>query len=78
MSDGALTIAVITTFAVLVTVHVATIFGLVKRRELLHAAGGLVFPPFAPYCAFVRGMRVRAVLWGVAASLYCVALLLAR
>ncbi|NUP05225.1 MAG: hypothetical protein HOW73_04095 [Polyangiaceae bacterium] len=82
MSDQSLnlivTSAVIVTFAALVTVHVATLFGLTKQRQFVPALGSLVFPPLAPYCAFVRGMRVRATIWVAMAVLYVAAVLLGR
>lgn len=76
--DGALTILLIAGFALLVCAHVATLFGLAKKRELVPATVGLVFPPAAPYWAFARGMRLRGALWIVAAVVYVVAVLLGR
>ena len=77
-TNAVVTIVLLVGFAVLVTVHVATLFGLGKRGKVSTVLSGFVFPPAAPYLAFVRGMRVRAILWVVAASVYVVALLLAR
>ncbi len=76
--NGPVTIALLVTFAALVTVHVATLFGLLRRGRVAPAALGFVFPPIAPWLAFSRGMRARAILWAVTAVLYVVALLLAR
>jgi hypothetical protein len=76
--DAALTIGLVLTFATLVSVHVATLFGLARRRELTAALGALVVPPLAPYLAFTRGMRARAIGWVASAALYAVALVLAR
>lgn len=78
MRDGAATIGVVLTFAALVTAHVATVFGLLLRRHGAAALGALVVPPLAPYWAFTRGMRSRAIVWIAAAVLYGVALALAR
>jgi len=76
--DAVLTVALVLTFAVLVTVHVATLFGLARKRHLAAALGALVLPPLAPYWAFTRGMRARAIAWVASAALYGVAFALAR
>ena len=76
--DAALSIGLVCTFAALVTAHVITLFGLVRRRQLAAALASLVLPPLAPYCAFTRGMPVRAVAWIAFAALYAVAFLLNR
>lgn len=76
--DTALTIALIVTFAVLVTTHVINVFGIARRRHFAAALGSLVIPPLAPYFAFTQGMPVRAVAWLVSAALYAVAFLLNR
>ncbi len=78
MSDAALSIGLVGTFAVFVTVHVVTVFGLARRRHFAAALGSLVLPPLAPYCAFTQGMPVRAIAWIACAALYAVALLLNR
>jgi hypothetical protein len=74
IADTLATIAVVGSFATLVTAHVATLFGLFSKRAIGWALGGLAVPPLAPYCAFVRGMPVRGALWIVAALLYVLAL----
>lgn len=76
--DAAFTIGLVATFALLVTIHVVTVFGLAIRRHFTAALGSLVVPPLAPYCAFTRGMQIRAVAWVVSAALYAVVLLLNR
>jgi hypothetical protein len=76
--DAALTTALVATFALLVTVHVVTVFGLARRRHFAAALGSLVIPPLAPYCAFTQGMPVRALGWIVSAALYATAFLLNR
>ena len=78
MSSQTLTIALLLIFPLLVSVHVATLFGLARQRQFGAAVAGLFVPPVAPYCAFVRGMRFRAIAWVVAAVLYVVVYLLAR
>ncbi len=76
--DAALTIGLTATFAMLVTVHVAILFGLARRRHVAAALGGFLVPPLAPYCAFNRGMYARVILWIASALLYAAALVLAR
>lgn len=76
--DAALTIGLVSTFAILVTVHVVNVFGLARKRHFAAALGGFVIPPLAPYFAFTQGMQVRAVAWVASAALYVVALLLNR
>lgn len=78
MSDAALALGLVSAFAALVTVHVATLFGLLRRRHFAEALSAFVLPPLAPYWAFTQGMRARAVAWFASAGLYMVALLLAR
>lgn len=76
--DAAFTIGLVVTFAVLVTIHVVTLFGLASRRQFTAALGSLVLPPLAPYCAFTGGMHARAIAWVASAALYVVVLLLNR
>jgi hypothetical protein len=76
--DAALTMGLVGTFAVLVAVHVVTVFGIARKRHFAAALGSLVVPPLAPYYAFTEGMPVRAVVWIASAALYVVALLLNR
>ena len=74
---GASTAFALVAFAALVTIHVATVFGLAKRKHVAAAIGSFFVPPLAPYCAFARGMRVRALAWFGVALLYVIALVLA-
>ena len=76
--QGAVTAGLIVAFASLVTVHVATLFGLLRAKSYRWALLGFALPPLAPYGAFTLGMRTRAILWVAVATLYVVALLLAR
>lgn len=76
--DAALAIVVVAAFAALVTVHVATLFGLARRKHFREALGALILPPLAPYWACTRGMRARGIAWFVTATLYGVAFVLAR
>jgi hypothetical protein len=76
--DAVLAVGLVSAFAALVTVHVATLFGLARRRHLAGTLGALIVPPLAPYLAFTRGMRARALAWLVIAAIYAAALVLAR
>lgn len=72
------TMALLGSFALLLAVHAASVFGLAKKRLLGRAAGAFLLPPLAPYFAFLGGMRARAVAWVVLAVSYAVAFFLAR
>jgi hypothetical protein len=76
--NAVVTLALLGSFAALLTVHVASLFGIVKKNAYGRAAGALAIPPLAPVFAFTSGMRARAVLWCLFAAAYVGALLLAR
>ncbi len=76
--DGALTIGLVVAFALLVTAHVASVFGIFKRRGALPGLGALMLPPLAPYFAARSGMPARACLWLAAAGAYALAFFGAR
>jgi hypothetical protein len=76
--NAAVTMALFGSFAALITVHVASLFGIAKQKAYGQAAGALVFPPLAPFFAFSRGMHVRAIMWCLFAAAYLVAFLTAR
>jgi hypothetical protein len=76
--DGALTIGLVVAFALLVTVHVANVFGVFRRRGALPGFGALLLPPLAPYLAARAGMSIRAALWVAAAAVYVAVLVGAR
>lgn len=63
--------ALLLAFAVLVTVHVAIVAGLLGRRPRWRAPAALVVAPLAPYWAWTT-MRKRAVLWVGSAVAYAV------
>ena len=77
-NDTTLTLALVAAFALLVTLHVAICYGLLRRRHVAQGLGALVVPPLAPYLAFTRGMRGLAIAWIAGAALYAVAFFLAR
>ena len=76
--DSVVTIGLVVAFAALVTIHLATLFGLLRARRWLLALGALVFPPLAPYWALTRGMRARGVVWLASAAVYVVMFVAAR
>lgn len=76
--NAAVTLALFGSFAALVTVHVASLFGIAKTKSYGRAAGAFAFPPLAPVFAFTSGMRARAILWCLFAAAYLAALSLAR
>ena len=76
--DASLTIGLVATFALLVTMHVVTVFGIARRRHFAAAVASFFVPPLAPYFAFKQDMPARAVAWIASAALYAVTLLLNR
>ena len=74
MNDAARTIALIATFAALVTIHVSIAFGLAARRSPLLGAAALMLPPLAPYLALRGAMRGRGIAWLAAAAAYAASL----
>ena len=76
--DLFVTSAVILSFAILVTVHVALAAGLGARGPWWRAPVSLVVVPLAPYWGFRERMRARAVLWTIALTVYLAALVASR
>lgn len=76
--DTAVTVALVASFATVVTVHVATLFGLAKGKHWLDVLVSIAFSPAAPYFAWKRAMRARAIAWAVAVVGYIFALLMAK
>jgi hypothetical protein len=64
-------------FALLVTVHVAIGFGLMRGRSWWRGPVSFVALPLAPYWAWRACMRVRAILWLGALVVYIAARLAA-
>jgi hypothetical protein len=77
-ADASVTIALVLSFALLVTTHVATLFALWRRGPARTALAATVVPPVAPIVALAWGLRVRPALWAASAAVYVTALLLAR
>lgn len=73
MRDVLLFVATVATFAALVTVHVALVVGLARRKVGARAGvavTALLLPPLAVLWGFREGLRLRASLWVVAALVY--------
>lgn len=78
MKDLVVLVAIVVFFALWVTAHVATIFGLAKRTPRWRALVAFLVVPLAPYWALRDGMRVRAALWVLGAIGYAVAAFLGK
>ena len=76
--DVVVLIALVVSFAVLCTVHVALAFGLTLERPRWHGPLALIVPPLAPYWGMERGMRRRAGVWVAALTIYVLARILAE
>ena len=71
--DLAVFIALVGSFAVLTSTHVALAAGLCVRRPRWRGPLALVVPPLAPYWGLRAGMRTRGMAWLAAATVYAVA-----
>lgn len=69
-----LVVVLVVAFGVLVTVHVALAFGLLRRRPRWRGLVALFVVPLAPIWGWRERMRVRGALWIAAAAVYAVAL----
>jgi hypothetical protein len=70
MSDQAVVLTVVLSFAIGLTAHVAIAVGLARRLPRWRGALAFFAPPLAPYWAFRSQMPVRALLWIGAACAY--------
>jgi hypothetical protein len=77
MSDRAVVVALIVSFAALVTAHLTIAVGLLRRAPRWRSPVAFLVAPLAPYWAFAERMRIRGVVWLLSAAVYAVALLLA-
>ncbi len=75
--DAAVVTALVVAFATLVTAHVAIVVGLARRGARAQGALALVVVPLAPWWGWRQRMRIRGVIWVVAAVAYGVAIALA-
>ncbi len=78
MSDAAVFGGLVLAFAVLVTVHLVIVCGLLVRRPRWHAPIALAVPPLAPYFALSAGMSLRGAAWLLSALAYGVLLFFGR
>jgi hypothetical protein len=69
--------ALLGSFALLVTVHVALAAGLFCRAPRWRGALALLLPPLAPYWGMRERMRVRTSLWLGSLMVYIVARMVA-
>ena len=76
--DIAVLIALVVSFATLITVHVALAIGLTLNRPRWRGPLALVVPPLAPYWGMEVGMKRRAALWVGALSVYALARIIAE
>ena len=70
MKEGIVVGGLVLAFAVLVTVHVAIVLGLVVRDPRWRALAAFFVPPLDPYRAVQSAMKVRAAIWIGSVVLY--------
>ena len=70
--------ALVASFAVLCTAHVALAFGLTLERPRYRGPLAFFVPPLAPYWGMERGMKRRAGVWVAALTVYVLARILAE
>jgi hypothetical protein len=71
--DAFLVIVIVTSFALLVTTHVALAAGLLGRKPRLRGLLALLVPPVAPYFGIRERMWTRSILWGLSLVIYVAA-----
>lgn len=76
--DVVVLVALVVSFAALVTVHVALAVGLTLQKPRWRGPLALLVPPLAPYWGMEAGMRRRAGLWVTAVCVYALARILAE
>jgi hypothetical protein len=72
--DGVVLAVLVGAFATLVTAHVTLALGLARRTPRWRAPVAFVVAPLAPWWGWASGMRVRAVVWLAAVTIYAIAL----
>jgi hypothetical protein len=70
--DAVVVAALVVAFAILVTAHVSLGVGLARRAPRWQCALALVALPLAPWWGWRQRMRIRSVVWVVAAVVYAV------
>lgn len=76
--DAVVLIALVVSFAALVTAHVALAFGLTLARPRWRGPVALLVPPLAPYWGMEAGMKRRAAVWVTALVIYALARIVAE
>jgi hypothetical protein len=76
--DAVLVIAIVASFAALVTAHVALAAGLLARPPRARALVAFLVPPLAPYYGAREKMWLRTAAWGLALLGYIAARLASR
>lgn len=75
--DTVVLVALVVSFAALVTAHVALAFGLTLAQPRWRGPLALLVPPLAPYWGMEAGMKRRAGIWVAALSVYVLARIMA-
>lgn len=70
--DEGLTVALVASFAALVTADVTLVVGLASREPRWRAVAAAIVPPLAPLWGIRGGMPGRAALWVASAAAYAV------
>lgn len=73
MKEIVLVAAIVLSFGLFVTAHLAVAWGLLFRPPRWRSPVALLLPPLAPYWAIRERMRVRAILWIASLVVYAVA-----
>jgi hypothetical protein len=68
--DAFLVIVIVTSFALLVTSHVALAAGLLGRKPRLRGLVALLVPPVAPYLGIRERMWLRSIVWMLSLAAY--------
>lgn len=76
--DAVVLIALVVSFAALVTTHVALAFGLTLARPRWRGPVAFFVPPLAPYWGMEAGMKRRAAIWVTALVVYALARIVAE
>lgn len=76
--DVLVLVALVVSFAALVTAHVALAVGLTLARPRWRGPLALLVPPLAPYWGMEAGMKRRAAAWVTALAVYALARILAE
>jgi hypothetical protein len=76
--EPAILLALLGSFAVLLTVHVALVAGLVRKSPRWRGPVALFVPPLALYWGMHERMRLRSALWLTSLAVYIVSRIIAE